>query len=187
MRGKVTKLRRRVGRALALAGVSCLVAVAAEGQGRWPEREVGASTGGGLMTVEMTLGATTPTVVCRGDTLGLEVEVRNPSDEPLEFEKSALWRQFNYIYRQPDRLTRHGDTITGLGEGGERVAEGDVPRETVVIAPGEALRFRGEFSLKDKFFKRAGSYELLVGVARVPSSRLSFEIMDCGHLDSEEK
>ena len=75
---------------------------------------------------ELRLSATASTILCRGDALGLEAEVTNTRDEPYEFELSALWKQFNYVYLPPE----------DFGEGGERLVEAEGPRKTVVLDRG---------------------------------------------------
>ena len=176
MRGNVIEFPRPFARAFVLAAAASLPAPAASAQ------VVGLAEFGGERDkprgrLELKLSAPVTTALCRGDSLLLEVEVRNAGRAPFEFDQSELWKRFTYAYESPE----------GGGPGGGMGISCNCPAEPLTLVPGRTLWDRHEFSLKNEFFNQPGRYEISVSVEQVSSNRLKFEIMDCGHPAPEEK
>jgi hypothetical protein len=167
------------GRAFALAYVALLSDGYARAQDVvWPQAQETGVAVGEKAPVELKLSAPVTAVLCVGGTLVLELEVRNISEKALEFDKSALWKNYTYVFYEPE----------GFGQGGGRgVSCTHCLVEREVLLPGLVYFDKHEFSLKDEFFRKAGNYDIGVffdNTGRFMSNRLKFELMDCGHTES---
>jgi hypothetical protein len=137
--------------------------------------------------------------VCFGESLQVEAELVNASDEQIVIDVKTIWYQlaFNFFRARssrthPDRSgsgTNTAGSLTRVRDAGPKY-EG----EYAVLRPGESYKATGNIELDDDFFKSRGGYDLKVTYCQfldavfqehtvwkgtVESEELNFKIVSC--------
>ena len=114
--------------------------------------------------------STTTTMLCIGNSIELELELTNVSQEPVEIDKLRLWDSFFYSHSRPDGSGRNGGSSTNCGHCG---------KEKITLAPGANYRDKHTFSLDYDFFQEAGTYTIEVDYDQISSNSVEFELYEC--------
>lgn len=138
------------------------------------------------------LNLTTRTAnVCVGESLKVEAELVNASDEQIVIDVKTIWYRlaFNF-FRAGSSRTNPDGSGSGTNTGGSLTRVGDAgphyEGEYLVLSPGESYKASRNIELDDEFFKSPGSYHLKVTYGQFLDAVFQEEIVWKGTVESEE-